>query len=61
MLFWAAIFLIMSVSAALVGFGGTPGMIGDVAQVVFFIFLVLCAASVLTDLLSRRWPRGEMS
>ena len=42
MLRWAIIFAIISVVAAVFGFGGVSEAAGGIAKVLFFVFLVLC-------------------
>jgi uncharacterized membrane protein YtjA (UPF0391 family) len=42
MLKWALIFAIISVVAAVFGFGGVSEAAGDIAKVIFFVFLALC-------------------
>ena len=42
MLKWAVIFLIISLVAALFGFGGIAQGAADIAKILFFIFLVIC-------------------
>jgi uncharacterized membrane protein YtjA (UPF0391 family) len=42
MLKWAIIFAIISVLAAIFGFGGISEAAGDIAKVIFFVFLALC-------------------
>ncbi len=41
MLKWAAIFLVISIVAAIFGFGGIAAGAADIAKVLFFIFIVL--------------------
>ena len=41
MLKWAAIFLVISIVAAIFGFGGIAEGAADIAKVLFFIFVVL--------------------
>jgi uncharacterized membrane protein YtjA (UPF0391 family) len=42
MLRWALFFAIISVVAAVFGFGGVSEAAGDIAKVIFFVFLALC-------------------
>ena len=42
MLRWAIIFAIISVVAAIFGFGGVSEAAGGIAKVIFFVFLALC-------------------
>lgn len=39
---WALIFLVISLIAALFGFGGIAAGAADIAKVLFFIFLAIC-------------------
>lgn len=40
---WSLIFLAIAVVAAVLGFGGIAEGAADIAQVLFFVFLGLCA------------------
>ena len=40
---WALVFLVVSLIAALFGFGGIAQGSADVARVLFFIFVAICA------------------
>jgi uncharacterized membrane protein YtjA (UPF0391 family) len=39
---WAVVFLVISLIAALFGFGGLAQGSADIARVLFFIFLTIC-------------------
>jgi uncharacterized membrane protein YtjA (UPF0391 family) len=41
MLRWAVIFLVISIIAAIFGFGGISEGASDIARILFFIFVVL--------------------
>ncbi len=41
MLRWAVIFLVVSIIAAIFGFGGISEGAADIARILFFIFVVL--------------------
>jgi uncharacterized membrane protein YtjA (UPF0391 family) len=56
MLYWAAIFFIVSIIAAVFGFGGIATAAANVAQVLFFIFLVLFVFALIGGLRAR--PRA---
>ena len=56
MLYWSAIFFIISIIAAVFGFGGIAAGAVDVARVLFFIFLILFVISLLTGVIRR--PRN---
>lgn len=47
MLRWALTFLIIALIAALFGFGGIAEGASDIAQVLFFIFIVLFIISLI--------------
>ncbi|MFP4376003.1 MAG: DUF1328 domain-containing protein [Spirochaetales bacterium] len=47
MLRWALIFLVIALVAALFGFGGIVSAAAGIAQILFFIFLVLLLISVI--------------
>ena len=47
MLRWAAIFFVISIVAALFGFGGIAEGAAEIAKVLFFIFLAICITFVL--------------
>lgn len=47
MLSWALIFLGVAVLAAIFGFGGIAGTAAGIAQVLFFVFLVLFVVSLI--------------
>ncbi len=53
MLYWAAVFFVIAIIAALFGFGGIAAGATSIAQVLFFIFVVLFLVSVLTGLIRR--------
>lgn len=44
---WAILFLIISLVAALFGFGGIAQGSADIAKVLFFIFLAVCVVLFL--------------
>jgi uncharacterized membrane protein YtjA (UPF0391 family) len=41
MLYWAAVFLVISIIAAALGFGGIAGAAAGIAKILFGIFLAL--------------------
>lgn len=47
MLYWAAVFLVIAIVAALFGFGGIAGASASIAQVLFFVFLILFIVSLI--------------
>ena len=54
MLRWALIFLVIALVAALFGFGGIVEIAAGMARILFFVFIVLLAVSLLLGLL-RGW------
>ncbi len=56
MLYWAAVFFIIAIVAALFGFGGIAAGAVSIAQVLFFIFLILFIISLVFGV-ARRAPR----
>jgi uncharacterized membrane protein YtjA (UPF0391 family) len=53
MLYYAVVFFIVAVVAALFGFGGIAAGAVEIAKVLFFIFLVLFVVSLIVGLLRR--------
>jgi uncharacterized membrane protein YtjA (UPF0391 family) len=54
MLAWALIFLVIAIIAGVFGFGGVAAAATDIAQILFFIFLVLFLASLIVHLVRGR-------
>jgi len=54
MLHYAIVFLVIALVAALFGFGGIAGTAVGIAQVLFFVFLVMALVSFVAGLLKRR-------
>jgi len=50
MLYWAAVFFVIAIVAAVFGFGDVAAGASSIAQVLFFIFLILFVLSLLTGL-----------
>ena len=50
MLQWALTFLIIALVAAVLGFGVLAGVAAQIAQILFFLFLVLLLVSVVMHL-----------
>ena len=57
MLYWAAIFLVIALVAAVFGFGGVASTAVSIAQVLFFIFIVLFVIAIVVGLFRGRTPR----
>lgn len=47
MLYWAAVFFIVALAAAVLGFSGISVGAASVAKILFFVFLVLGALSLI--------------
>lgn len=47
MLSWAIFFIVAAVIAAVLGFGGIASAFAGVAQVLFFLFLIVLAAMLI--------------
>jgi uncharacterized membrane protein YtjA (UPF0391 family) len=56
MLYWALMFLVIALVAAVLGFGGIAGTSAWIAQVLFVVFLVLFLVSLLTGSIRRPIP-----
>ena len=57
MLYYAALFFIVALVAALFGFGGIAAGAVEIAKILFFIFLVLFVVSLVAGLMRRGGPR----
>lgn len=53
MLYWAVVFLVVAIIAAVFGFGGIVAGATTIAQVLFFVFLVVFLVSLITGLARR--------
>lgn len=56
MLGWALTFLIVALIAAALGFGGIAGTSAGIAQILFFIFIVLFVITMIARALKGRPP-----
>jgi len=54
MLGYAAFFLIIALIAALLGFTGIAAGAVEIAKILFFVFLLLFAASLIVGLMRRK-------
>lgn len=54
MLKWAAIFFVIAIIAAVFGFGGIAAASADIAQILFFIFVVLFVVALIVGLVTGR-------
>jgi len=50
MLYWAAVFFVIAVVAALLGFGGIAVGAAYIAKLLFFLFLVLFVIALIAGL-----------
>ncbi|QDT38092.1 DUF1328 domain-containing protein [Stratiformator vulcanicus] len=50
MLYWALMFFIIAIAAAVFGFGGIAAGASSIAQILFFVFLVLFIVSLIGGL-----------
>ena len=57
MLRWVLIFLVLTVVAAALGFGGIAGSFAGIAKVLCFVFLALFMASLIMGIVRRGGPR----
>ena len=53
MLYYAAVFLVVALIAALFGFGGIAVGAVEIAKILFFIFLLLFVVSLVVGLMRR--------
>ena len=53
MLYYAVLFFIIAIVAALLGFGGIAAGASSIAQVLFFIFIALFLISLIAGLVRR--------
>lgn len=56
MLYYAAVFFLIALVAALFGFGGIAAGAVEIAKILFFVFLVLFVVSLITGLIRRSRP-----
>lgn len=54
MLYWAAVFFVIALLAAIFGFGGIAAGAVEVAKILFFVFLVVFAVTLILGLINRR-------
>jgi uncharacterized membrane protein YtjA (UPF0391 family) len=53
MLYWTLCFLLISIVAAICGFGGIAVAAAGIAKILFFVFLVLFLASLVMNVARR--------
>ncbi len=56
MLYWAVVFFVIAIIAAVLGFGGIAVAAEGIARILFFIFLVFFFVTLITHLM-RRGPK----
>ena len=56
MLYWALVFLLIAIVAAVFGFGGVAVAATGIAKILFFIFIVIFLISLFFGLSARRRP-----
>ena len=56
MLGWALTFLIVALIAAILGFGGIAGAAMEIAQIIFFVAIVLFLIAAIVGLVRGRSP-----
>lgn len=56
MIGWAISFLVVALIAAVLGFGGVAAVSVEIAQVIFWVFLVLFLASLIYGVVTGRRP-----
>jgi uncharacterized membrane protein YtjA (UPF0391 family) len=60
MLGWALAFFLLALVAAALGFGGIAGALAGIAEILFFVFLVLFAVSLIAGLVGGRRARPPL-
>ncbi|GAB4507183.1 MAG: hypothetical protein Tsb0026_01670 [Sulfuricaulis sp.] len=53
MLKYAAIFLVIAIIAAIFGFGGIAAGATEIAKILFFVFLIIFAVTLIMGLMRR--------
>jgi len=61
MLYWALLFFVVAIIAAVLGFGGIAVAASDIAQVLFFVFLVFFVVALFMHTRRRRAPADPMN
>jgi uncharacterized membrane protein YtjA (UPF0391 family) len=56
MLYWAVVFLVIALVAALFGFGDIAVAAAGIAKVLFFLFVILFVVTLMMGLMRRRRP-----
>jgi len=53
MLYWAAVFFVIALVAAVFGFGGIAAGAAEIAKILFFIFLIIFVVAAILGLTRR--------
>jgi uncharacterized membrane protein YtjA (UPF0391 family) len=53
MLYWAAVFFVIAIVAAVFGFGGVAAGASSIAQILFGLFLLIAVVSLVLGLIRR--------
>jgi uncharacterized membrane protein YtjA (UPF0391 family) len=56
MLYWAAVFFVIALIAALFGFGGLAAGAVEIAKILFFVFLIVFVVTLILGLFRRGPP-----
>ena len=56
MLYYAAVFFLIAIVAAVFGFGGIAVGAAEIAKILFVVFLVLFLGSLIAGLVNKRNP-----
>jgi uncharacterized membrane protein YtjA (UPF0391 family) len=56
MLYWAVVFLVIALVAALFGFGGIAVAAAGIAKLLFFLFVIIFVVTLIMGLMRRRRP-----
>lgn len=54
MLYWAAVFFVIALISAVLGFGGIAAGAAEIAKILFFVFLIIFAVTFIIGLFNRR-------
>lgn len=54
MLYWAAVFFVIALISAVLGFGGIAAGAAEIAKILFFVFLIVFAVTFIIGLFNRR-------
>lgn len=54
MLYWAAVFFLIAILAAVFGFGGIAAASAGIAKILFFVFVVLFVIALVAGIFRRK-------